>query len=98
MFLGATRSSSEQFGVLGVQKLGVPSFLDFQGAWYSLFEALFGSEQLGVARNSSEFLGAPQLGFGVLGVQTTGSIKLPAISRELDTPYSKLCLAQSSSE
>ena len=41
------------------KKLGVPSFLDFQGAWYALFEALNGLEQLGVARSSSEFLGAP---------------------------------------
>ena len=41
------------------KKLGVSSFLDFQGAWYALFEALNGFEQLGVARSSSEFLGAP---------------------------------------
>ena len=41
------------------KKLGVSSFLDFQGAWYALFEALNGLEQLGVARSSSEFLDAP---------------------------------------
>ena len=34
------------------KKLGVSSFLDFQGAWYALFEALNGFEQLGVARSS----------------------------------------------
>ena len=39
-------------------KLGVSSFLDFQKAWYALFEALNGLEQL-AARSSSEFLGAP---------------------------------------
>ena len=39
--------------MLGVRKkLGVSSFLDFQGAWYALFEALNGSEQFGVARSS----------------------------------------------
>ena len=35
------------------KKLGVSSFLDFQGAWYALFEALNGSEELGVARSSA---------------------------------------------
>ena len=44
------------------KKLGVSSFLDFQGAWYALFEALNGLEQLGVARSSSGVLGRPLLG------------------------------------
>ena len=43
------------------KKLGVSSFLDFQGAWYALFYSKLQGffEQLRVARSSLEFLGAP---------------------------------------
>ena len=49
----ANRARAALRAALGVRKkLGVSSFLDFQGAWYALFEALNGSEQFGVARSS----------------------------------------------
>ena len=49
MALGVARSRS----ACSSKKLGVSSFLDFQAAWYALFKALNGLEQLGrVARSS----------------------------------------------
>ena len=57
MQTGRTRRSESS--ARSSKKLEVSSFLDFQGAWYALFEALNGLEQFGVVRSSSEFLGAP---------------------------------------